>query len=74
MPILGYGEDPLTLNALMKGLPGIFHQLADDSDPGKALVFYRPSSANVTPSVGRRVRFMLLRRNGPRPGRLRAQT
>src|SRR5688500_220649 len=43
MPVLGYGEDALTLHALTKGLPGVFRQLGDDTDPGKAVIFYRPS-------------------------------
>jgi len=43
MPILGYGEDALTLHAVMRDLPSIFHHLGDDSDPEKALVFCRPS-------------------------------
>lgn len=43
MPILGYGEDALTLHGLTRGLASIFDQLEDDSDPGKALAFYRPS-------------------------------
>lgn len=43
MTILGYGEDALTLHALANGLPDIFRQLGENTDPVKALVFYRPS-------------------------------
>ena len=43
MTILGYGEDALTLHALVNGLPAIFASLGDDTDAAKALVFYRPS-------------------------------
>src|SRR2546426_593351 len=41
--IICYGEDALTWHAVSNGLPGIFRQLGDDTDPGRALVFYRPS-------------------------------
>ena len=43
MTILGYGEDALTLHALVNGLPVIFARLGDDTDAAKAVVFYRPS-------------------------------
>ncbi len=43
MTILGYGEDALTLHAVVNGLPDIFARLGDDTDAARALVFYRPS-------------------------------
>jgi hypothetical protein len=41
--MLGYGEDSLSLHALSTGLAAILGQLGDDSDPARALVFFRPS-------------------------------
>ena len=53
MTILGYGEDALTLHALINGLPDIFTSLGDDTDPAKALVFYRPSfGRRGSPPIG----------------------
>ena len=43
MTVLGYGEDALTLHAITGGLPRVLRQLGDDTDPVKALIFYRPS-------------------------------
>jgi hypothetical protein len=51
MPILGYGEDSLTLHALAAGLADILHQLGDDSDPERSVVFFRPSFGRKGPGT-----------------------
>ena len=43
MPLLGYGEDALTLHALTTGLPELFRQLGDSTDPRDSVRFFRPS-------------------------------
>lgn len=42
-PIIGYGEDALTMWALSRRMGEILHQLKDHSPPHDAVVFYRPS-------------------------------
>jgi len=57
MPIiLGYGEDSLSLHALSTGLADILHQLGDDSDPARSLVFFRPSFGRKGPGSSERPR------------------
>jgi hypothetical protein len=52
MPIiLGCGEDSLTLHALVAGLADILHQLGDDSDPARSVVFFRPSFGRRGPGA-----------------------
>lgn len=41
--IIGYGEDALTFWALSQRMGDILRQLRDDTPPGDAVVFYRPS-------------------------------
>ena len=41
--IIGYGEDALTFWALSQRMADILRQLGDDTPPGDAVVFYRPS-------------------------------
>jgi hypothetical protein len=41
--IIGYGEDALTFWALSQRMADILRQLADDTPPADAVVFYRPS-------------------------------
>ena len=43
MPILGYGEDALTLHAVSIGIGPLFRQLGDLTDPRASIRFFRPS-------------------------------
>lgn len=43
MPILGYGEDALTMHALSVGIADVFRQLGDPTDPTASIRFFRPS-------------------------------
>lgn len=43
MPLLGYGEDALTLHAFTSGLAELFRQLGDPTDAKDSIRFFRPS-------------------------------
>jgi len=43
MPLLGYGEDALTLHAFTSGLAELFRQLGDSTDIKDSIRFFRPS-------------------------------
>ncbi len=43
MPLLGYGEDALTLWALTRRLPALLEALGNPTPPADALVVFRPS-------------------------------
>ncbi len=43
MPLLGYGEDALTLHAFTSGLAELFRQLGDPTDTKDSIRFFRPS-------------------------------
>ncbi len=42
-PMIGYGEDGLTLWVLSRHLPQLLEKLGDDTDLAECLRFYRPS-------------------------------
>ncbi len=52
MPLLGYGEDALTLHAFTSGLAELFRQLGDPTDTKDSIRFFRLSFGRRISSPG----------------------
>lgn len=52
MPLLGYGEHAFALHAITTGLPELFRQLGDPTDPRESIRFFRPSFGRRSSRAG----------------------